>query len=110
MPLSPTNNAIDFSSNNELPLEDIITQMEKELKMSGENHVFTSEDPSDLIYELADFLDGMQSGSRVSNVLYRIDVNPAKANPKVPYYLALSELAWNRVFKKVWFRKKYKRN
>lgn len=106
MPQS-TNNNLDFSSNPELPLEDLITQMEKELKMSGENHIFCASTTGGLINELADYLDGMQSGARISNLLYRIDINPAKTDPKLPYYEALSVLAWNRVFKKVWFRKKF---
>lgn len=103
-----TNNKIDFSSNTELPLEDLIAQMEKELQMSGENYTFRTSTASELIDELADYIDDMQSGSRISNLLYRIDVNPAKADPKLPYYKALATLAWNRVFKKIWFRRKFK--
>jgi hypothetical protein len=103
-----TNNNIDFSSNTELPLEDLIAQMEKELQMSGENYTFRSFTASELIDELAYYMDDMQSCARISNLLYRIDVNPAKADPKLPYYTALSILSWNRVFKKVWFRRKFK--
>ena len=40
-----TNNDIDFSTNNDIPIEDVIAQMEKELQMSGEYYVFTSADP-----------------------------------------------------------------
>ncbi len=98
----------DFTTNTEFALTDIIAQMEKELQMSGENHIFSATTPSSLIHELADYLDGMQSGVRISNLFYRIDVNPNEAKANLPYYNALAELAWNRVFKKIWIKKRYR--
>lgn len=97
----------NFTTNTDIALTDIIAQMEKELQMSGENHIFCATAPGSLINELADYLDGMQCGRRISNLFYRIDISPSKADAHLPYYTALSELAWNRVFKKVWVKKKY---
>jgi len=102
------NNDIDFTSNNEIPLEQVIAQMEKELAMSGEEHIFASKNPSSLIRELSTVLKKIDKGTRITNLFYRIDVNPIKANAELPYYDGLSALAWNRVFQKVWFRTNFK--
>jgi hypothetical protein len=82
--------------------------MEKEIQMSGEQYVFGGEKPSYLIAELADFLKNIDSGTRVANLFYRIDIDPHKKSDQLPHYEALATLAWNRVFQKVWFRKRYK--
>lgn len=102
------NNDIDFSSHNDIPIEEVVAQMEKELQMSGEKHVFTSESSEDLVNELSNVLKSMDSGSRISNLFYRIDVDIRKANSNISTYRAYSILAWNRVFKKVWFRRNFK--
>ncbi|MEY2924532.1 MAG: hypothetical protein RLZZ337_1080 [Bacteroidota bacterium] len=103
-----TNNDIDFASNNDIPINEVISQMEKELEMSGEHHHFVANEPLRLIDELMRFLKQIDTGTRLANLFYRIDVNPAKANEKLSHYEGLAVLAWNRVFQKVWFRKNYK--
>jgi hypothetical protein len=102
-----TNNDIDFSTNNDIPIEDVIAQMEKELQMSGEYYVFTSAEPPLLIQELATYLNSIKTSYGIANSFYRIDVSTKKANPELQTYEALSLLAWNRVFQKVWFRRNY---
>jgi hypothetical protein len=102
-----TNNDIDFSTNNDIPIEEVIAQMEKELQMSGEYYVFTSADPPLLIRELADYLSNIKTSYGIANLFYRIDVSTKKADPSLPTYEALSLLAWNRVFQKVWFRRNF---
>jgi hypothetical protein len=101
------NNDIDFSTNNDIPIEDVIAQMEKELQMSGEYYVFTTKEPLSLIAELADYMSTITTSYGIANLFYRIDVNPSKADTNLPKYRALSLLAWNRVFQKVWFRRNY---
>ena len=103
-----TNNDIQFSNNNEIPIEEVITQMEKEIQMSGEQHTFESVQAEPLVKELSTFLKQIDTGTRVDNLFYRIDLNPAKKDNNLPYYEALAILAWNRVFKKVWFRSSFK--
>jgi hypothetical protein len=103
-----TNNDIDFASNNEIPLEEVIAQMEKELAMSGEEHIFASKNPSMLVLELSKVLKHIDKGTRITNLFYRIDVNPSKVNMQLSYYDGLATLAWNRVFQKVWFRTNFK--
>lgn len=82
--------------------------MEKEIQMSGEQYTFTQHDPEQLIVELTKFLQEIDSGTRVENLFYRIDINPAKKDIQLPYYKGLATLAWNRVFQKVWFRREFK--
>ena len=103
-----TNNDIDFSTNNLIPIADVVAQMEKEIQMSGEQKTFNSDNPTQLITALAAFLKQIDSGTRVQNLFYRIDINPAKKDDNLPYYEALATLAWNRVFQKVWFRREFK--
>ena len=67
-----------------------------------------SSEKLNLIAELSTFLKQIDSGTRIDNLFYRIDINPAKKDDKLPYYEALATLAWNRVFQKVWFRKSFK--
>ncbi len=105
------NNDIDFSKfteANDIPIEEVIIQMEKELQMSGEQHTFMADLPESLIAELAALLTKIDRGTRVQNLFYRIDINPAKANSKMPHYEGLAAFAWNRVFQKVWFRRNFK--
>ena len=82
--------------------------MEKEIQMSGELFVFAEKGPENLITELAAFLKEIDTGTRIENLFYRIDINPANKDGHLSYYKALATLAWNRVFKKVWFRRKFK--
>jgi hypothetical protein len=103
-----TNNDIDFTTNNEIPISDVVAQMEKEIQMSGEQYSFVSDRPVQLINELAAFLQQIDRGTRIENLLYRIDISPAKKDEKLPYYEGLAILAWNRVFQKVWFRLNFK--
>ena len=103
-----SNNGIEFTNNNKIPLVEVITQMEKEIQMSGEQYAFGSDTPLNLIAELSTFLKQIDSSTRIDNLFYRIDINPAKKDDKLPYYEALAILAWNRVFQKVWFRKSFK--
>jgi len=103
-----TNNDIDFASNNEIPLEEVVVQMEKEIQMSGEQYFFKGINTDSLLDELATFLKQIDTGTRVDNLCYRIDINPTKKDSQLPYYKALALLAWNRVFKKVWFRNSFK--
>jgi hypothetical protein len=102
------NNDQDFLLNNEIPLTDVIAQMEKEIQMSGEQYAFSSKEPTLLICEMAFYLKSIDTGARVANLFYRIDIDPTSKNVKLPYYEALAKLAWNRVFQKVWFRKNFK--
>jgi len=102
-----TNNDIDFSTNNDIPIDDVIAQMGKELQMSGEYYVFTSAETPLLIQELATYLNSIKTSYGIANLFYRIDVSTKKANPELQTYEALSLLAWNRVFQKVWFRRNY---
>ena len=76
--------------------------------MSGEQYAFGSDTPLNLIAELSIFLKQIDSGTRIDNLFYRIDINPAKKGDKLPYYEALATLACNRFFQKVWFRKSFK--
>ena len=108
MQILETNNDIEFTNNNEIPIEEVIAQMEKEIQMSGEQHTFECNQPGSLVTELSALLKQIDKGARIDNLFYRIDVNPAKKDNKLPYYDALALLAWNRVFKKVWFRKEFK--
>ena len=103
-----TNNDIDFSTNNLIPIADVVAQMEKEIQMSGKQKTFNSDNPTQLITALAAFLKQIDSGTRIQNLFYRIDINPAKKDDNLPYYEALATLAWNRVFQKVWFRREFK--
>lgn len=82
--------------------------MEKEIQMSGEQYTFEKKIPENLVAEFAVFLKQIDTGTRIDNLFYRIDINPAKKDSQSPYYKALATLAWNRVFQKVWFRKKFK--
>ncbi len=102
-----TNNDIEFESVQDVDLKDVINQLEKDIQSSGERYEFKSLTPANLIKELSDYLAKVDKGSRLNNLLYRIDVSMAKMDVKKPYYLALSNLVWNRVFQKVWFRKNY---
>lgn len=102
------NNDIDFASNNSIPIEEVITQMEKELSMSGEGKAFEHTTADQLITELSLHLKKIDTGTRIDNLFYRIDVHPSKINTQLAYYEALAVLAWNRVFQKVWFRKNFK--
>ena len=102
-----TNNDIDFDSIKEVDLIDVVNQLEKDIQSSGESYSFKSVQPDELIDELASFLGKIDRGSRLSNLLYRIDVNITKMQVNDSYYLALSKMIWNRVFQKVWFRKNY---
>jgi hypothetical protein len=107
-----TNNDIDFTTNNEVPMSEVIAQMEKEIYSSGvplKHYTKTiSTSPHDLIADLAKFIKLIDSGTQVQNLFYRIDINPAKKDGKLQYYEALATLAWNRVFQKVWFRRNFK--
>ena len=103
-----SNNGIEFTNNNKIPLVEVIAQMEKEIQMSGEQYTFGSDTPLNLIAELSTFLKQIDSSTRVDNLFYSIDINPAKKDDKLPYYKALAALAWNRVFQKVWFRENFK--
>ena len=103
-----SNNGIEFTNNNKIPLVEVIAQMEKEIQMSGEQYTFGGDTPLNLIAELSTFLKQIDSGTRIDNLFYRIDINPAKKGDKLPYYEALATLAWNRVFQKVWFRESFK--
>ncbi len=103
-----SNNGIEFTNNNKIPLVEVIAQMEKEIQMSGEQYTFGRDTPLNLIAELSIFLKQIDSGTRIDNLFYRIDINPAKKDDKLTYYKALATLAWNRVFQKVWFRKSFK--
>jgi len=93
-------------------MSEVVAQMEKEIYSSGvplEHYTkTTSTNPQDLIAELATFIKLIDSGTQVQNLFYRVDINPAKKDDKLPYYDALATLAWNRVFQKVWFRKSFK--
>jgi hypothetical protein len=102
------NNGIDFTTNNDIPIEEVIAQMEKEFQMSGEQYSFKHTMPGNLVDELAQLLSCIDIGTRVANLFYRIDINPAKATKHLPHYEALAVLAWNRVFQKVWFRRNFK--
>ncbi|NNJ55191.1 MAG: hypothetical protein HKP14_03635 [Bacteroidia bacterium] len=102
-----TNNDIEFESIQEVDLIDVVNQLEKDIQSSGERYEFTSETPENLISELSDYLKKVDKGTRLSNLLYRIDVNTAYMDPKQPYYVSLSRVIWNRIFQKVWFRKNY---
>ncbi|PCJ62787.1 MAG: hypothetical protein COA58_16625 [Bacteroidetes bacterium] len=102
------NNDNPFLTSNKTTLIEVIAQMEKELQMSGENHVFKNEGAEKLILELSSFLKTMDTGSRVENLLYRVDVNLSKLDDNLPHYEALATLLWNRVFQKVWFRNQFK--
>jgi len=93
-------------------MSEVVAQMEKEIYSSGvplEHYTKTiSTNPHDLIANLATFIKLIDSGTHVQNLFYRVDINPAKKDEKLPYYKALATLAWNRVFQKVWFRKNFK--
>lgn len=102
------NNDIDFANNNEIPIHEVILQMEKELSMSGESLNFKSKVADELITELTHHLKKIDTGTRIANLFYRIDIHPSKIDNQLPYYQALAVLAWNRVFQKVWFRKNFK--
>ena len=103
-----TNNDIQFANNNEIPLEEVITQMEKEIQMSGEQYTFSCKQAGSLVKELSLFLKQIDCGNRVENLFYRIDIDPTKKDRNIPHYESLSTLAWNRVFRKVWFRREFK--
>lgn len=82
--------------------------MEKEIEMSGESFQFVSSEPSVLRADMSDFLISIDKGSRLQNLLYRVDVNTALINQNLPYYDSLALLLWNRVLQKVWFREQFK--
>lgn len=102
-----TNNDIEFESIKEIDLIDVINQLEKDIQSSGEYYSFSSDNAASLIAELAHFLQKIDSGKRILNLLYRIDVNANKIDANDHYYLSLSKAIWNRVFQKVWFRKNF---
>ena len=81
--------------------------MEKELQMCGEPHAFQAASPAALIQELASFFIGIKSTQRLSNIIYRIDINLKAKRVGLHETERVAELAWDRVFQKVWFRKKY---
>ncbi len=103
-----TKNDKDFASNNEILINEIVAQMEKELQMCGEQHTFQTASPIALIQELASFFIELKSTQRLSNIVYRIDINLKAKGVGLHETERVAELAWDRVFQKVWFRKKYR--
>lgn len=99
----------DFlAKSNQEELNEIIAQMEKELNMAGEKYTFKSDQAESLIIELSEFLNQLNNNRKVKNILYRIDVEGARTNLDSGNFHSLSLAMWDRVFKKVWFRKRYK--
>jgi hypothetical protein len=82
--------------------------MEKEIETSGERHSFSNTHIEKLIEDLSAFLAKIDRGTRLQNLLYRVDVDLQKVNPKLPHYEAVSVLLWNRVLQKIWFREQFK--
>lgn len=82
--------------------------MEKEIEMSGELLKFETSDISDLLKNMSDFLASIDRGTRLQNLLYRVDVNLGLMQQDLPYYESISLLLWNRVLQKVWFRQQFK--
>ena len=86
----------------------MVEQMEKDLALSGLQYQFTKMAAADLVKELSIVLDERDKHGQLSNVLYRVDINPSSL--KDFSYPGLAELIWNRELKKVMFRKLYSKH
>ncbi len=103
-----TNNDIDFHLAIEILIEEVIEQLEKDIHSAGEHYTFKSIKTEELVNELEKYLSKIDLGQRLDNLLYRIDVDLKKIDPKLSHYNALSIAIWNREFQKVWIRKTFK--
>ena len=79
--------------------------MEKDIALSGLRASFTKSSASDLIIELSAILTDFERQAQLNNLLYRVDINPARIIDTS--FKALAELLWNRELNKVMFRKYY---
>lgn len=86
-------------------LEIVTQQMEKDLALSGLTYSLSSNNPENLIKELAELLKHTDM-STTKNILYRVDVVTDILGSEKNYDL-ISEKLWNRVLQKVWFRLNY---
>jgi hypothetical protein len=103
--LPEDNNKPAFIELDSLELRDVIAQAEKDMALSGLSYSFKAENAPKLIKEMARYLAEL-TGSELSNLLYRVDINPRHLESAEVDHLALA--IWNRIFKKVWFRKSFK--
>lgn len=79
--------------------------MEKDIALSGLRAQFVQQNAKDLISELSIVLAQFEKQGQLNNLLYRVDINPARITDTS--FEALSELLWNRELNKVMFRKYY---
>ncbi len=103
-----TNNDIEFQSINPLDLQDVVDQMQKDILMAGTSYDFQSNSALGLIAELKRELQNIDQMGLLTNLIYRIDIDESKLGTTANYFEDLSKLCWNRVFQKVWLRKKLK--
>lgn len=101
------NKETDLSNFTTIQLEELVVQLEKDLRHSGEIYEFKKLNAEGLSEELTSLLSKLDRGSRLENILYRVDVNLNKIDTRLPHYQGLSRLIWNRIFQKVWFRKNF---
>lgn len=94
-----------FNEVDEILLQDVVKQAEKDIALAGLSYTFKSDTTEHLIEEMAQFLNQL-SVRQLNSLVYTIDVDPKQSAPITSLALALA--VWNRVFKKVWFRKSFK--
>lgn len=99
---------MDFAvlQGDEPTLLEVITQLERDMAMSGNAYQFKNTQASLLITELAEELDRIDRRGQLNGLVYRVDINMNKVDHK-QFHHSLSILIWNRCLQKVWFRKNY---
>jgi len=103
----PEKNQIQFSTANESLLKEVVLQLEKDLEMSGNKHVFINAAPKGLVIELKMVLESIDQLGKMQSLLYRIDLNVNKLQIGEDFYQSLSLFVWDRILQKVWFRKQF---
>ena len=84
-------------------LKEVVSQMEKDLALSGLNHEFVANDPGSLMRDMAQLVKTFDHHHNLANLLYRVDLKYDLTG--IPDYSDLAERLWDRVLKKVWTRK-----
>lgn len=98
-----TKKAIQFKSMNAELLKEVVSQMEKDLALSGLNHEFVANEPEALMRDMTQLVRTFDHHHNLANLLYRVDLNYDLSG--IPDYSDLAERLWDRVLKKVWTRK-----
>lgn len=98
------NNIDIFDCKTALLLE-VVSQMEKDIRLSGDSHEFKSIEAEGLVNELEDFVNETR---QLQNLLYAADVSSFEKPDNVTLNRYLSLQLWNRILKKVMIRNRFK--